>query len=441
MHPNSAHFISLPKLLKDNLHRPFCITQKGKIITRAQLLQDAFVLSQKLPPKKYVINLCQQRYFFIVGYLAAVFKDQITLLPPNKTTGTFTQLLEDYPDNYCLADNKETAISTDIIIDWHDLEGDEGDYPLIDPFKIICIMFTSGSTGKPKAQIKTWRELQQAAFLALKQFELQKSPLTLVSTIPMQHMYGIESCLFWVLFSSLSLHNSHPFYPQDIQLILKIVPKAMLVSTPRHLKTCLSINDKPYPVQKILSSTAPLSLSLATEIERYFNAPLFEIYGSTETSSFASRRITASKKWKLYQDINLSQQQSSFFVKGGHIFTPVQLDDRFSIEKNGYFEYLGRSDDLVKIAGKRASFTELNQLLTQLPSIEDGIFFKLKNERLGAFVVSKTPKKNILEALKHSIDAVFLPRSLHYIDKLPRNETGKLIQSELERLIQGLKRA
>ncbi|MCK5727605.1 MAG: acyl-CoA synthetase [Methylococcales bacterium] len=424
----------MPQLLKANLHRPFCITQQGRVITRATLLSDALTLSKKLPSKKYVINLCQQRYFFIVSYLAAVFKGQITLLPPNKTTGTLNQLLTHYPDSYCLSDDK-TIKSPTIIIDWADFEGDDDDYPLINPFQIISILFTSGSTGTPKAQPKTWRELQQAALLALQQFNLQKSTLTLVSTIPMQHMYGLESCLFWVLFSTLTLHNSHPFYPQDIQLLLKTLPEAMLVSTPRHLKTCLSFQGKPYPVQKILSSTAPLSLSLATEIERYFNAPLFEIYGSTETSSFASRRTAITKKWTLYQDIELYQQHSHFFVKGGHIFKPVPLDDYFSINQKGYFEHLGRSDDLIKIAGKRASLTELNQLLTQLPNIEDGVFFKLKNERLGAFVVSNALKKHILVDLKHSIDAVFLPRSLYYIDKLPRNDTGKLIQSELNRLI------
>ena len=434
MRPNSSHFISLPQLLKANLHRPFCITQEGRVITRATLLSDALTLSKKLPPKKYVINLCQQRYFFIVSYLAAVFKGQITLLPPNKTTGTLNQLLTHYPDSYCLSDDK-TIKSPTIIIDWADFEGDDDDYPLINPFQIISILFTSGSTGTPKAQPKTWRELQQAALLALQQFNLQKSTLTLVSTIPMQHMYGLESCLFWVLFSTLTLHNSHPFYPQDIQLLLKTLPEAMLVSTPRHLKTCLSFQGKPYPVQKILSSTAPLSLSLATEIEHYFNASLFEIYGSTETSSFASRRTAHTKKWTLYQGIELYQQHAHFFVKGGHIFKPIPLDDYFSIDQKGYFEHLGRSDDLIKIAGKRASLTELNQLLTQLPNIEDGVFFKLKNERLGAFVVSNALKKHILVDLKHSIDAVFLPRSLYYIDKLPRNDTGKLIQSELNRLI------
>jgi len=59
---------------------------------------------------------------------------------------------------------------------------------------------------------------------------------------------------------------------------------------------------------------------------------------------------------------------------------------------------------------------------------------------LAAFVVSNASKKEIIANLKHSVDAAFLPRNLYYLTKLPRNETGKIIQAELVKLIQGLKR-
>ena len=430
----------MPELLGDKLHRPFCITKEGRHISRADLLNDAIALSKKLPDKAYAINLCQQRYFFIVSYLAVILKGQTTLLPSNQTNGTLNKLLNNYPNSYCLGDSKNETRPLDFKVDWDLLIGKIENFPLIDAHRIISISFTSGSTGEPKAIAKNWHEFQCSAELALQRFELTNKKLTLVATVPMQHMYGLETCFFWLLFSNLKLHNSRPFYPQDIRITLNSVNAGMLISTPTHLKSCINSQDNWTNTLFILSSTAPMPPKLATAVEKRFNAPLFEVYGSTETLSFASRRLILSEQWQLYSGIRLYQQQQKTFVQGGHLREMIKLDDRFTIEPKGYFKSLGRSHDLIKIAGKRASLTELNRLLMQLAIIDDGIFFKKQDQRLAAFVVSNASKKEIINHLKHSIDAVFLPRNLYYVIKLPRNATGKIIQAELIQLIQGLKR-
>jgi acyl-coenzyme A synthetase/AMP-(fatty) acid ligase len=437
---HTPHFISLPELLSDKLNRPFCITTEGRNISRADLLTDALALSKYLPDKAYAINICQQRYFFIVSYLAVILKGQTTLLPPNQTQGTINNLLSDYSHSYCLSDFSDENRDSDFIVDWDLLVGETKEFPLIDCHRIISISFTSGSTGEPKTIKKNWQEFQCSAELALQRFELTDKTLTLVATVPMQHMYGLETCLFWLLFSNLKLHNTRPFYPEDIRATLKSVDAGLLISTPTHLKSCLNSQGSWTNTKFILSSTAPMPTELAGNIENFFNAPLFEVYGSTETLSFASRRLVLSKQWLPYDGVRLYQQQHRFFAQGGHLIEAIALDDCFIIESTGSFKSLGRSSDMIKIAGKRASLTELNHLLIQLTIVDDGIFFKKENQRLAAFVVSMASKKDIMTKLKHSVDAVFLPRNLYYVTKLPRNETGKIIQTELAQLIQGLKR-
>lgn len=112
----------------------------------------------------------------------------------------------------------------------------------------------------------------------------------------MQHMYGLETSLFWVLFSQMTLHNSRPFYPEDIRHTLQdLSSQSVLVSTPRHLKSCSQTQDKWHALQFILSSTAPMDVVLAEQIEQKLHAPVFELFGSTETLSFASRRATLSE--------------------------------------------------------------------------------------------------------------------------------------------------
>lgn len=390
-------------------------------------------LSEKLPDGDYAINLCQDRYLFIVAYVAVCIRKQISLLPANHAPKTISNLQATYADSYILSDNKADSgfiITQDLLVK------STKPFPLIDIDRTVSISFTSGSTGKSKAIEKTWREFQASAELALQRFKLKNQKITLVSTVPMQHMYGLETSLFWILFSKMTLHNSRPFYPEDIRNTLhSIATQSILVSTPRHLKSCSQTQDNWHDLQFILSSTAPMDKTLAKQIEENMHAPLFELFGSTETLSFASRRVTLSELWQPYTSIQLNKIQQQFVLQGGHIAKAQVLDDNFNIDNKGLFSLLGRSADLIKIAGKRASLNDLNHLLTSIKGIEDGVFFLGKNERLFALVVSQLPRPTIIQHLKQSIDAVFLPRALYTVTALPRNDMGKIIKTELEQLI------
>jgi acyl-coenzyme A synthetase/AMP-(fatty) acid ligase len=432
--------ITLPALFSHQLDKPFCLLASGQTVSYADFLHHALSLSLQLPSQAYAINQCQDRYLFMVSYLAVLLRQQITLLPANQAPRTIKQLLTSYQKSYCLTDVRENTDNDAFVITWDLLKPLKAEFPPLDSQKPVSISFTSGSTGEPKAIAKTWAEFQYSAQLALNALDLENKPLTLVSTVPPQHMYGLETSLFWVLFSDLVIYNSRPFYPEDIRLILQSVLNPMLISTPTHLKSCVHSHSDWPRIIKLLSSTAPLSVELATQIEYRFHTPLLEIYGSTETLSFATRRAAVNPLWQPYQSIELYQQQDKFFVRGGHLSHPVALDDQFDITASGAFANLGRATDLIKIGGKRASLNELNRILTQLPAIKDGIFFKVKNDRLAALVVSSLSKNEIIAALKPEIDAVFLPRMIYQVSKLPRNETGKIIKSELEHLIKGLNR-
>lgn len=439
MTTQTAQFIHLPELFQHKLDKPFCLLSSGLVISRADFLAHALSLSQQLPAQSYAINLCQDRYLFMVAYLAVLLREQITLLPANQAPKTIKQLLATYQSSYCLSDVKSSD-ENEFLIDWSLLTSVKTEFPLINVNRPISISFTSGSTGEPKAIAKTWAEFQLSAELAIDAVGLKNKAVTLVSTVPPQHMYGLETSLFWVLFSDLTIHDSRPFYPEDIRLTLQFLPKPILISTPTHLKSCVHSHSDWSRVSLLLSSTAPLSVEFAGKVEQRFNAPLLEIYGSTETMSFATRRARVSPLWRPYQGIQLYQQEGKFFVRGGHLSEPVALDDNFEISESGWFSNLGRTTDLIKIGGKRASLTELNRILTQLPAVEDGVFFKVKNGRLAALVVSSALKSEIIAELKPAIDAVFLPRMIYQVTKLPRNETGKIIKSELEQLIKDLNR-
>ncbi len=430
---------SLDQIFSQQKNSDYCLF-KGQSISGDQLFNHAHQISQKLSKKKFFINLCHDRYYFAVAYFAGVLNNRPNLLPPNQANYTIQGLLQQYPDSVCISDQPDPEKHFFNITEWHPELAIRPAISFADN-QITSISFTSGSTGQPKAVHKSWQEFRIGAQLALQQLGLENTELTIVTTVPPQHMFGLETGLFWPLFSNLVVESSRPFFPEDIrkQLAQTHAP-CLLVTTPKHLKSCVDADLQWQNVDRILSSTAPMSLELAHQVEDCFNAPLYEIYGSTETLSYASRRITKNPKWRPYPGISITQQATHFTVSGGHLEQPVVLDDQFQIEKNGDFTVIGRSTDLVKVAGKRASLLQLNALLLNIKEIQDGVFFITETERLGALVVSQLSKKQILEALKQSVDPVFLPRPLYFVKQLPRNEVGKLMHSRLDALIKSLLR-
>jgi acyl-coenzyme A synthetase/AMP-(fatty) acid ligase len=261
--------------------------------------------------------------------------------------------------------------------------------------------------------------------------------------VPPQHSYGFESTVMLALHGHCAAWSGRPFYPADIAAALAAVPRPrLLVTTPIHLKSLLESGIELPPVDRLLSATAPLPEALAREAEQRFAAPLDEIYGSTETGQLATRRTTCGREWQLFQDIRLEQDGDRCYASGGHVEGRIPLGDVIELQDQDRFLLMGRHADMVNIAGKRNSIAHLNHQLNAIPLVEDGVFF-LPDEhdvtgvaRLCAIVVApQLGRRELLEALRQRIDPVFLPRPLLFVDRLPRNATGKLTRSSLDELL------
>ncbi len=411
----------------------------GKKMSLANLFFQARQISLRLPDGRYALNLCQDRYLFTVCYLAVILRGQINLLPQNRSRGCIESLLNDYAGSYCAGDEPNSRYSG-FKIALADLAGDDAArFPDIEGNRIASFSFTSGSTGRPRAIPKTFAEFLKSARLATQRLGIGSRDLVLVSTVPPQHMYGLETSVFWPLAANAMIRSERPFFPEDIRRTVTAAEQpCLLISTPAHLKACAESDLHWTNLAGVLSSTAPMPLKLAESIEARLGAPLLEIFGSTETLSFASRRIAVLDKWQPYSGVRVSAGEDRCNVRGGHLQNPVELDDRLAVDANGCFTVIGRSSDLVKVGGKRASLAELTRLINEIEGVRDGLFYRTSQGRLGALVVSRRSKKSILYDLRQSIDEVFLPRPLHRIQEIPRNELGKIVKLKLDSLIREL---
>ena len=411
----------------------------GVPVNAGQFSAAALELAAALPKKRFVMNLCNDRLNFMLGFAAALIARQVSLLPHSRAAAMLHELLASYPESYCLADDSDlpSGLPAIILPPWRTLR--EAPVPEIPGEQIAITAFTSGTTGRSQPHSRTWRSFVVAADLLNRRLGVPpNSRACIAGTIPPQHMYGFETTVMLPLQNGVSVHGGRPLLPADVAAVLEEMPRERwLATTPVHLRACLTAGT-PFPaLAGVLSATMPLSVDLAASVEQEWSTTLHEIYGSTETGIVALRRTAKTETWRATDGITLSQKSDETWASGGQLFTPLRLPDCIALSGEREFRLLGRPQDMVKIAGKRASLEALNQELVRVPGVRDGAFFlpersSAARQRLAAVVVAPALTESaILRALRERLDPAFLPRPLLIVDSLPRNATGKLPREAL----------
>jgi acyl-coenzyme A synthetase/AMP-(fatty) acid ligase len=426
------------------------VIHQGQQITQVAFLRDVERVAAQLPEAGFALNLCEDRYYFLVGFCALLVKGAINLLPPNRQPLTLTELAQDYPGCYCLFDQPQACdlpssdLTSLLTGNSRPLSVDTPPLPMIPAQQIAAIAFTSGSTGKPTANAKCWGTLAATARMLGQRFntnvDVSHNAPVLVGTVPPQHMYGLETTLFMVLQAGMVMHSDKPFYPADVQQVLQgITAPVILVTTPIHLRALVNANLSMPALAGIISATAPLDPTLAQAAEQCFQAPLWEIYGCTEAGSMATRRSTQTAHWHLLDGFQLALTATGALASAPHLQADAPIQDQLQLHTDGTFLLCGRNADMINVAGKRASLANLTLQLLRVEGVDDGVIFlppqSAQNEvRPVALVVSVLPEKTILAALAQRVDSTFLPRPLRKVASLPRNETGKLTAASLHQV-------
>jgi acyl-coenzyme A synthetase/AMP-(fatty) acid ligase len=419
----------------------------GDAITQQRFEREVRALAAVLPSARYAINLCEDRYRFLVAFCAAALRGQTTLLPPSRAPAVVGDALDQHADSYCLGD---AALEPSPPRYWRlpaTLPQLDGPAPTIAADALVAIGFTSGSTGQPKPNPKTWRGFRASTaqnLAALADLLVPDAITPLVATVPPQHMYGMEMSVLLPLLGPVAVHAARPFFPGDVALALADAPAPpLLVTTPVHLRAVVESGIALPALAGIVSATAPLPQELALAAETRYGCEVREVFGSTETCVIARRRTAHEDAWTPLPGVRLSPQPDGTAVHAPHLPEAVVLADLMEVGADGRFVLRGRSADLLEIAGKRASLGDLTRKLLAIDGVEDGVVFQLDADdgavrRIAALAVApQLEEAEILRALRAGIDPVFLPRPLRRVDALPRNETGKLPRDLLLQLLRG----
>lgn len=135
------------------------------------------------------------------------------------------------------------------------------------------------------------------------------------------------------------------------------------------------------------------------------------------------------RKPKLYQ----GYFKRKFYFSGDKAFQ----------DKDGYFWFVGRKSEIIKTSGERVGTFEVESSLMEYPGVvEAGVIGKpdpLRGEIIKAFVVlkpslrpSRTLKLKLQRYVKTHLAGHAYPREIEFIDKLPKNRSGKIMRRLLK---------
>jgi acyl-coenzyme A synthetase/AMP-(fatty) acid ligase len=418
--------------------------RKGTPFTQSEFLSDVMAMAESLPDAEFVVNLCDDRYNFLVAFGAALAREQVSLLPHSRVPGVLEQIRSSYPGAYAAHDGSDAPSGFRAVPVRRSGGRRAGNVNLkIDPDRDVLHAFTSGSSGMPKATGKSWRALLAGGrALEERAGDMRSRALSIVATVPSAHSYGLETTIAPPLFAGAAVHAGRPLFPADIASALESVPPPRcLVTTPVHLKALISSSVGFPAIELVMCATAPLSPNLAREAESRLGARILEIYGCTESGFIATRWTTDGGDWITRDDMRLSQGDDVCTVHASFLSEPVPLADVIETSDGRVFRLIGRSSDIVNVAGKRASLSGLGRTLLEIEGVQDGVFVMPDdhdgprvNRPIALVVAPKLTQDRIRRELQQRIDPAFVPREIVLVRELPRNETGKLPLSSIRAL-------
>jgi propionyl-CoA synthetase len=122
-------------------------------------------------------------------------------------------------------------------------------------------------------------------------------------------------------------------------------------------------------------------------------------------------------------------------------------------DDDGYFFILGRTDDVINVAGHRLGTREIEESVSSHPAVAEvavvGVADSLKGQVAVAFAVPRDPasvsdaarraalETEIFRVVDSQLGAVARPARVHFVSALPKTRSGKLLRRTLQAVCEG----
>jgi len=307
------------------------------------------------------------------------------------------------------------------------------------------LFFTSGSSGFPVGAFKSRDNLIQEV-LVLKELVKKYNIKKVVVTVPFVHIYGVLAGLLLPLYlKDVKLVVKDDFLPYE--LLEEVSEKnTLVITTPVFIKSLGKLSDtKDLDSSLFICSTGVIYNEDILLLENKYNTNIVQIFGSTETGGIAYK-FSTDMQWTSLDGVQISTDEDKLAVKSEFISKyilnkkivkfnqPFITEDIVEVNKNK-FSLIGRSNKIIKIAGKRISALQIESIIENIDGVDKAIVelvYKkelLRSEQIKITLQSeiKIDKKTIKKKINDYYGVLTIPFSLIYVDKINYSAVGKKI--------------
>jgi len=338
------------------------------------------------------------------------------------------------------------------------------------------VILTSGTTGTPKGASRSKESLGAGIVAATAIFQRVPFRTGDVHAVPapMFHSLG-NAALIAGASMSQTLVLARRFEPEQLLAQIEANRVRVVTAVPVMLQRILGLPDEVLDrydtssLEVVFCSGSALPGSLAIAWMDRFGDNLYNMYGSTEVAAATvatpedlraapgtAGRPLSGVDVRLYDDDDRPVTEPGavgrIFVGSALRFegytggqTKPSIDGLLSSGDLGHFDEAGRlfvggrDDDMIVSGGENLFPREVEDLLADLDGVEEVAIFGVDDEefgqRLAAFVVLEEGADLDEAAIKAHVRANLagykVPRSVRFVDELPRNATGKVLKREL----------
>ena len=370
------------------------------------------------------------------------------------------------------------------------------------------ILYTSGTTGKPKGVQRDTAGYAVALAASMKHIYMGNPGETYFSTSDIGWVVGHSYIIYGPLINGMAtiMYEGLPIRP-DAGIWWQLVEKykvSVMFSAPTAARV-LKKQDPAYLTKYDLSSLKalflagePLDEPTATWIAGAINKPIIDNYWQTETGwpimaicngiEKAPTKFGSPGKAVYGYDVRLIDETTGeeitepnkkgvIAVNGplppGCLQTVWGDDERYvktywsSIhnkvmystfdwgvkDEDGYFFILGRTDDVINVAGHRLGTREIEESISSHPNVAEvavvGVADQLKGQVAVAFAVLKDPalaatdadalklEGAIMKVVDDQLGAVARPARVRFVTVLPKTRSGKLLRRAIQAVCEG----
>ena len=315
------------------------------------------------------------------------------------------------------------------------------------PPKACMGVMTSGSTGKSKL---LWRDYHSwADFFPEQNRIFGVDEATVIFCQGILAFTGNLNIYMGVLAAGGTLIVTEKFRPRHwLQLMeqyavntIYLIPSKLML-----LPKFMSVPNE--QLRHIISGSQTMGRQEADKLLKVFpKAEITLYYGASELNYITyikDKDMTDDRTviGQPFAGVGISINNEEIFIDTPYhvenITLPFSLKDRGYVDERGWLHFLGRTDDICNVNGRKVSSVKVTTALTDIEGVVEAAVLSrhiADADVLVAFVASTTSytKQELVRRLRERLEDYELPKQFIFLEQLPRNESGKIDKLALEK--------